>query len=187
MIGSRSFTDYVSDRFDTDIYCAVCDYVRDSEENDYQALELRTYKVHQIGSVELSDTNVIMAYAYNKPGMMIGFDIQVNADFVVNEGDHRYAEQSDGKVVPPGRILRDIGDIEDVERNQEEEHDLNDEQGVARQARLIDSVLVEPEKDGQEAIRKEAEKSCKTLCACYVLLEFIVENYDWNSAEPALQ
>lgn len=48
-------------------------------------------------------------------------------------------------------------------------------------------VKSKAEKAGQEAIRKEAEKSCETLCACYVLLEFIVENYDWNSAEPALQ
>ena len=90
MIGSCSFTDYVADRFDTKIYCAVDDFVREAEEDDYRPLELRTYKVHEIGSVELDDTKVINAYAYDMPDMMISFDIQVNADFIVNEGDHHY-------------------------------------------------------------------------------------------------
>lgn len=119
MIGSRSFTDYVSDRFDTDIYCAVDDFVREAEKDDYQALELRTHKVHQVGSVELSDTNVIKAYAYNEPEMMIGFDIQVNADFVVNEGDHHY----DGVEYPhQWFLLRCSGDLS---------KDLNDLQSTA--------------------------------------------------------
>ena len=74
MIGSRSFTDYVSDRFKTEIYIAVSDYVGECAEDDYKALDLRIYNVHQIGSVEVADTRVHKAYPYDLQGMMIGFD-----------------------------------------------------------------------------------------------------------------
>lgn len=90
MIGSRSFTDYVSERFDTEIYCAVVDFVREAEADDYESLDLRINKVHQIGTVELVETEVMKAYAYDMPEMMIGFDVQIRADFEVSEGDHHY-------------------------------------------------------------------------------------------------
>ena len=90
MIGSRSFTDYVSERFGTEIYCAVADYVEECADDDYRALDLRIYNVHQIGGVEVTETRVQKAYPYNLPDMMIGFDVTVEADFEVSEGDHYY-------------------------------------------------------------------------------------------------
>lgn len=109
MIGSRSFTDYVSDRFKTEIYIAVSDYVDECAEDDYQALDLRIYNVHQIGEVEVDETRVKKAYPYNLPEMMIGFDIIVEADFIVREGDHHY----DNEDYPhQWFLLRCTGDLE---------------------------------------------------------------------------
>lgn len=108
MIGSRSFTDYVSERFKTEIYFAIDDFVQDAAADDYESLELRLYKVRQVGTVEVVDTDVIKAYAYDMPDMMLGFDIQVRADFEVSEGDHHY----DGAENPhQWFLLRCSGDL----------------------------------------------------------------------------
>lgn len=108
MIGSRSFTDYVKERFKTEIYFAIDDFVRDAEADDYESLELRLYKVHQVGNVEVVETEVMKAYAYDMPEMNIGFDIQVRADFEVSEGDYHY----DGVESPhQWFLLRCSGDL----------------------------------------------------------------------------
>ena len=44
MIGSRSFTDYVKERFKTEIYFAIDDFVRDAEADDYESLEHLRYR-----------------------------------------------------------------------------------------------------------------------------------------------
>ena len=90
MIGSRSFTEYIGERFRTEIYIAVSDFVEECSDDDYSALDLRIRNVHQIGDVEVDETRVKKAYPYNLPDMMIGFDIIAEADFIVNEGDYHY-------------------------------------------------------------------------------------------------
>lgn len=109
MIGSRSFTDYVSERFKTEIYYAVVDYVRECSEDDYRALDLRIFNVHQIGDVTVDDTRVQKAYSYDLSGMTIGFDITVEADLIISEGDHHYDKPD---YTRQWFLLRCSGDLE---------------------------------------------------------------------------
>ena len=109
MPGSRSFKEYVSQRFDNEIFNAIASYVEEVGREDFDALDLRLYKIHQVGDFELAETKVLHVDAYDLPGTKIGFDIRVEAQIEVHEGDYHYDE-----VEWPQQwfVLRCIGDLE---------------------------------------------------------------------------
>ena len=109
MPGSRSFKEYVSQRFDNEIFNAIASYVEEVGREDFDALGLRLYKIHQVGDFELAETKVLHVDAYDLPGTKIGFDIRVEAQIEVHEGDYHYDE-----VEWPQQwfVLRCIGDLE---------------------------------------------------------------------------
>lgn len=88
MAGNRSFKDYVADRFGNELYAAIEGY---SSEN-YNDLNLRLYKVRNIGGVELSDIEVKFVSVNDLPGMKIEFDVVVEAELEVRESDYHYDE-----------------------------------------------------------------------------------------------
>lgn len=86
MAGNRSFKDYVADRFYNELYTAIQSYTSDN----YDTLDLRLYKVRNIGGIELSDIEVKFVSVNDLPGMRIEFDVAVEAELEVREGDHHY-------------------------------------------------------------------------------------------------
>jgi hypothetical protein len=88
LAGNRSFKDYVADRFGNELYAAIEGY---SSEN-YNDLNLRLYKVRNIGGVELSDIEVKFVSVNDLPGMKIEFDVVVEAELEVRESDYHYDE-----------------------------------------------------------------------------------------------
>lgn len=54
MESNRSFKDYVADRFENELFAAIQSYTSES----YDDLDLRLYKVRNIGGIELSDIEV---------------------------------------------------------------------------------------------------------------------------------
>lgn len=54
LAGNRSFKDYVADRFYNEIFSAIQTYATDNCED----LDLRLYRVRNIGGIELSDVEV---------------------------------------------------------------------------------------------------------------------------------
>ena len=57
MPGSRSLKEYVSKRFDYEIFNYISSHVEETDSEDFDRLELRTYRmIHQVGEVELSET-----------------------------------------------------------------------------------------------------------------------------------
>jgi len=105
----RSFKEYVSKRFDNKIFNSIATHIDETGQEDFDALELRLYKIHQPGDFELSDTEVLHVDAYDLPGMQIGFDIRVEAHIEVHEGDYHYDEVEWPK---QWFVLRCTGDLE---------------------------------------------------------------------------
>ena len=85
---NRSFTDYVTDRFYNEIFMSIKNY---SEEN-YDALDLRLYRVRNICGIELLDIEVKFVSVCDLPDMKIEIDVTVEAELEVREFDYHYDE-----------------------------------------------------------------------------------------------
>ena len=75
---SRSFKEYIDDRFESEFVKAVTDFIED--EDNIRALDLRLYKVRNIGTVEVVGTKVIYTNVSDLPGSKIAFDVAACAD-----------------------------------------------------------------------------------------------------------
>lgn len=88
MGNSRSFKEYIGDRFESEFEQAVTDFVED--EDNLRTLDLHLYKVRNIGTVEVVDTTVLYANVSDLPGSKIAFDVAVEAEIYVRESDYHY-------------------------------------------------------------------------------------------------
>ena len=88
MAGNRSFKDYVAERFYNEMFATVQSYISDNYDN----LDLRLYRVQNIGGIELSDLEVKFVSVNDLPDMKIEFDVAVEAEFEVRESDYHYDE-----------------------------------------------------------------------------------------------
>ncbi len=86
MANDRSFTAYVKDKFYNDIYPAVEKYV----EQNWKGLDLRLRNVHTVGGAAMSDMEIKFVWVGNLPGLKIEFDVVVDAEIEVAEGDCHY-------------------------------------------------------------------------------------------------
>ena len=85
---NRSFTDYVADRFYNELFVSIQNYT----ECNYDALDLRLYRVQNIGGIELSDIEVKFLSVNDLQDMKIEFDVAVEAELEVRESDYHYDE-----------------------------------------------------------------------------------------------
>lgn len=86
LAGNRSFTDYVADRFYNELYATVGSYI----EKNREKLDLNLRRVHNMGEVSLSDIEVKSVSVNDLPGMGIEFDVILDAEIEVTEGDYHY-------------------------------------------------------------------------------------------------
>ncbi len=88
MGSNRSFTDYVANRFYNELFVAIQNYVTENNDN----LDLRLYRVQNIGGIELSDIEVKFVSVSDLPDMKIEFDVAIEAELEVRESDYHYDE-----------------------------------------------------------------------------------------------
>ena len=88
MASNRSFKDYVAGRFYNELFAAIQSYTADN----YDDLDLRLYRVQNIGGIELSDIEVKFVSVNDLPDMKIEFDVAVEAELEVREADYHYDE-----------------------------------------------------------------------------------------------
>jgi hypothetical protein len=86
MAGNRSFTDYVANRFYNELYATVESYI----EKNREKLDLHLRKVHNMGEVLLLDIEVKSVSVNDLQGMEIEFDVILDAEIEVVEGDYHY-------------------------------------------------------------------------------------------------
>ena len=127
MLGRRSFKEYVSKRFDNEIFNYIASYVEETDQDDFDSLDLRVNRLHQIGEVELSETKGLHVDAYDLPWMRVGFDVRVEAIIEVCEDDYHYDEQ---EYPQQWFVLSCSGDLEknldDFDRQLTDKFDLID-------------------------------------------------------------
>jgi len=83
---SRSFAEYVKDKCYNGLFAAAERYV----ENNWQSLNLYTKHVRRIGTVELVDASIQRVYVQDLPGMRVAFDVGIDLELTVKEGDYHY-------------------------------------------------------------------------------------------------
>ena len=103
--GNRSFKDYVADRFYNEVFAAIQSYTADN----YDDLDLRLYRVRNIGGIELSDIEVKFVSVNDLPDMKIEFDVVVEAELEVRESDYHYDESENCR---QWFILKCTGDLD---------------------------------------------------------------------------
>ncbi len=86
MASDRSFTSYIKTRFYDPIYSAVNDFV----EQSWEGFDLRISNVHNVGVMAMSDMEIKFVSVGDLPGLKIEFDVVVDAEIEVTEGDYHY-------------------------------------------------------------------------------------------------
>lgn len=86
MAGSRSFTDYVASRFYNEFFSALELYIEENLDN----VDLKLCNVKSTGQVSLSDIEVKLVSVNDLPDTKIEFDVIVDAEIEVLEGDYHY-------------------------------------------------------------------------------------------------
>lgn len=86
MAAGRSFTDYVANKFYNNFYEAVEEYI----EKYPDELELAIRNVKRQGEISLADMEIQFVSVRDFPDMKIAFDVVVDAEIVVAEGDYHY-------------------------------------------------------------------------------------------------
>lgn len=88
MTNSRSFTEFVGNRFYNELFEAVKEVIQEKQEK----LDLNLRKIRKIDTIELFDIEVKHVWVNDLPGMEIAFDVAVNAEMEVHERDYHYDE-----------------------------------------------------------------------------------------------
>lgn len=86
MAGNRSFKNYISVRFDDEFCSHIEKYMEENQDN----LDLDIQNIHKIGEINLTNIDVKMASINDLPGMEIEFDVVIEAEIEVSEGDYHY-------------------------------------------------------------------------------------------------
>ncbi|MDD4157697.1 MAG: hypothetical protein PHY08_14120 [Candidatus Cloacimonetes bacterium] len=81
----HSFTEYVADKFDTQLFYGVDKYIKEN----YKSMRLRLNKIRNIESIEVSDTKVKFVNVTDLPGMQIGFNVAVESELEIQDTDYR--------------------------------------------------------------------------------------------------
>ena len=105
MAANRSFTDYVSSRFYNELYSAIEKYIEENPDN----LDLDLKNVKHIGEISLSEIEVKFVSVRDLPELKIEFDVIVDAEIEVTEGDYHY---DDYDLFNKWFLLRCSGDLE---------------------------------------------------------------------------
>lgn len=88
MATGRSLAEFVKDKCYNGLYQAAEEFVN----KDWKSLNLYTRNVHRIGTVELVDATVQRVYVQDLPGMRVAFEVGIELELDVKEGDYHYNE-----------------------------------------------------------------------------------------------
>ena len=88
MAAGRSFTEFVKNKCYNGLYHAAEEFV----DSDWQSLDLYSRHVHRIGTVELVDATIQRVYVSDLPEMRVQFDVALELEIEVREGDYHYDE-----------------------------------------------------------------------------------------------
>lgn len=89
---SRSFTEYVKNCLDNQLWKALEKYLAKTDPSE---LDLRLNKVKNPGEIELYDTDVKFVDVTSLPGSMISFDVVLDATLIIYDEDRYHNDDSE--------------------------------------------------------------------------------------------
>lgn len=112
MARDRSFTDYVREKLFNHIYKRVEEFV----EINWEHLDLDISNVHSIGEVSMSNMEIQFVSMGDLPDLKIQFDVVVDAEIEVCEGDYHYDDYDINNKWLAVKCIGDLAcDLEDFE------------------------------------------------------------------------
>lgn len=154
MKSSRSFKEYVRNCLDNQIWKALEEYLESVEPS---LLDLRLYKVQNVGEIELYETDLQFVDVCDLPGSRISFDVVTDATLIVYDEDRYHNDDSDSAhqwfmVRCQGDLESSLADLEVI--------DIQVYNGRNRQRRPMSDSLVpiinkqDLEKEADEFLKK---------------------------------
>ena len=90
MATGRSFAEFVKDKCYNGLYQVAEEFVN----INWESLNLYTKKVHRMGAVEMIDATIQRVYVRDLPGMRVAFEVGLELEIDVKEGDYHYDESN---------------------------------------------------------------------------------------------
>lgn len=89
---SRSFTEYVKNSLDNQLWKALEEYLEDADASD---LDLHLNRINDPGEIELYDTDLQFVDVYDLPESFIAFNAVTDATLIVKDRDHYHTDESE--------------------------------------------------------------------------------------------
>ena len=133
-MADRSFTEYVKHTFDNQFLKASEDWYEDNKDS----VEVDESILHKIGELEIERVTVQYVWVEDAPDMRIQFEVAVEVEFSVAEGDYHYDNDYQGKdwlmISCEGDLAKDLRDFEIT--------DVNHYDGKSRRHEPLSDALV---------------------------------------------
>lgn len=88
MATGRSFAEFVKDKCYNGLYQTTEDYVNEN----WESMDLYTRSAHRVGHAEIIDATIERVYAQDLPEMRVAFEVGMQLEIDVKEGDYHYDE-----------------------------------------------------------------------------------------------
>ena len=90
MSKSHSFTDYVRNNLENELWTVLEKFIETTEITD---LDLRHYRVKEIGEITIEDIDIKNVFVYDLPGSAISFDVIIDAALSVYDTDRYHNDE----------------------------------------------------------------------------------------------
>ena len=88
MATGRSFAEFVKDKCYNGLYQTAEDYVNEN----WESMDLYTRNVHCVRHAQMIDATIERVYVRDLPGMRVAFEVGMQLEIDVKEGDYHYDE-----------------------------------------------------------------------------------------------
>ena len=111
IMADRSFTEYVTHTFDNQFWKASEDWYEENKDS----VEVDESILHKIGDLDIERVTVKYVWVEDRPDMRIQFDVAVEVEFSVAEGDYHFDNDYQGKdwlmISCEGNLDKDLKDF----------------------------------------------------------------------------
>jgi hypothetical protein len=134
MAHTRSFKEYISNRF----YNELCSAAGDVIDRNWDSFDITCYKLNRPGKPEIEDVNVEHVWVNDEPGSEIQFDCAVSVSLIIRDEDYHYDNEEEKTVWVMARCHGDLGrNLDDFEITDCYRYD-----GKNKQKKPLDDSLV---------------------------------------------
>ncbi len=167
-MGAKSFTEYVSNTFENEFYNVCNEWLEEHKDS----LEISEHSLHQIGELEVDYVNVKWVWVEDQPDMRIRFDVSVEAEYSVSDGDYHYDDSVNKTckliICCQGDLSKDLDDFEVI--------NVSDYDGKSRKQYPLSDALVPIIYKNQ--LDEEAEKILKKYYPKALLQPMEIDPYE---------